>query len=141
MNDAVQMGREKHYVETLAGRRRRLKNAISKEEESKVDRQSINSIVQGPAADLLKVGMILLWEKLEKLDCRLVLQIHDELVIECPNEEKRIEEAKRCLTQVLSMDAKEFLQNLYNQNHPDHIQQFIVPLEQSIQVGKNLGFC
>lgn len=105
-----------------------------------MDRQSVNSIVQGSAADLLKIGMILLWEKLDKLGCRIILQIHDELVIECPNDEVVIEEVKRCLGQVLNEDAKKELQAIYNQNHPEKPQQFIVPLEQSIQIGTNLGF-
>ena len=81
-------------METITGRRRKFKQTTKKEELSKMDRQSVNSIVQGSAADLLKVGMILLWEKLDKLNCRIILQIHDELVIECPNNEMVIEEVK-----------------------------------------------
>lgn len=111
------------------------------EELNKIDRQAVNTVVQGSAADLLKVGMILLWEKLEKLDCRMVLQIHDELVIECPNDPKRIDEVKGVLKKVLSIEAKKQLQEIHNQNHPDQPQEFIVPLDQSIQIGTNLGFC
>ena len=84
--------------------------------------------------------MIILWEKLEKLQCRIILQIHDELVIECPNEEKVIQEVKECLQQVLNVEAKEKLQELFNENHPEKKQQFVVPLDQSIQMGTDLDF-
>lgn len=105
-----------------------------------MDRQSVNTIVQGSAADLLKVGMVLLWEPLEQLNCRLVLQIHDELVIECPNDPDVIEKVKNCLHQILNVEAKQQIQAIYNENHPENPQQFIVPLEQSIQIGTSLGF-
>ena len=77
------------YVETMCGRRRVIHNIDSAngQERALAERHAINSVVQGSAADLIKIAMINLHGSLPSLhrDARLVLQVHDELVIEVPD--------------------------------------------------------
>lgn len=80
------------FVETILGRRRAitgLKSTRSHRSRTQPEREAINMAVQGSAADLIKLAMLSLDKMLEKsgLGARLVLQIHDELVLECPEGE------------------------------------------------------
>ena len=79
--------RSKGYVSTLLGRRRFLPdiNNSKKNIQSAAERVAINTIIQGTAADLIKKAMINLDQELQKtsLRARLLLQIHDELILEC----------------------------------------------------------
>ena len=68
-----------HAVETLAGRLRYL-SASSADASNRQDRQAINSVIQGSAADLLKCAMILLWEKLEALGCDIIVDENGHLM-------------------------------------------------------------
>lgn len=80
------------FVETILGRRRSitgLKSSRSHRSRTQPEREAINMAVQGSAADLIKLAMLGLDRALERsaLGARLVLQIHDELVLECPERE------------------------------------------------------
>ena len=125
-------------METLAGRRRALEAAG--EDKSRPDRQAVNSVIQGSAADLLKCAMVMLWEPLEALGCSICVQIHDELVIDCPDDDDVVKQVVELLRRVMCEDAKAELQKLYCENHPDVRYAFDVPLEQTVQMGTNMGF-
>ncbi len=76
------------WVETLAGRRRRIEGFDSKNQQRRAlaERLAINSVVQGSAADLIKIAMINIHHRLddEHRPARMLLQIHDELLFETP---------------------------------------------------------
>jgi DNA polymerase-1 len=80
--------RERGYVETLFGRRRFVAELSAKVASVRqaAERMAFNMPVQGTAADLMKLAMVKLSPKLEPLKAQLVLQVHDELVIEAPEE-------------------------------------------------------
>ncbi|MDZ4158166.1 MAG: DNA polymerase I, partial [Anaerolineaceae bacterium] len=80
------------YVETMLGRRRyfpNLRQQISPALRSREEREAINAPIQGSAADIIKLAMIRLHPALqaERLSARMLLQVHDELVLECPTDE------------------------------------------------------
>jgi DNA polymerase-1 len=80
---------EQGYVETLLGRRRYfpgLKNQRNYNIRNREEREAINAPIQGTAADIMKIAMINVHAALRqaKLSARMLLQVHDELVLECP---------------------------------------------------------
>jgi DNA polymerase-1 len=83
--------RERGYVETVFGRRLWLPDIASKNMQRRqgAERQAINAPMQGTAADLIKMAMIAVqdWIDREKLQTKLVMQVHDELVFEVPEGE------------------------------------------------------
>lgn len=83
---------EQGYVETLLGRRRyfpALKNLSDRNQRNREEREAINAPIQGTAADIMKIAMIRVPPALEDagLNSRMILQVHDELVLECPRQE------------------------------------------------------
>ncbi len=76
------------YVETLSGRRRYIAgiDAADHNESKMAERMAVNTPVQGSAADLIKIAMICIAKRIreEKLPLKMMLQVHDELVFECP---------------------------------------------------------
>lgn len=80
--------RELGYVTTLAGRRRSLPDIFSRNGQafSLARRQAINTVIQGSAADIIKLAMLAVQQDtvLQDLGARLVLQVHDELLLEVP---------------------------------------------------------
>ena len=141
MKSTISSARKTHFVETLSGRRRYFKAKDSGGEGlAHIDRQAVNSVIQGSAADLLKCAMILLWKPLRELDCEIILQIHDELVIDCPDQDEVCEKVIALLNQVMCVESKRMLQNICKTNHPDIQYDFDVPLEQSVNIGKNMAF-
>ena len=84
----VSQARAKGYVKTLSGRRRRLPDIRSTDDEkrSRAERQAINAIVQGSAADICKVAMIDIAKALEGTDTRMLVQVHDEIVTAVPED-------------------------------------------------------
>lgn len=78
------------YVQTLVGRFRRFGDlkTMQKKDASQAERQAVNSIVQGTASDIAKAAMLACEHdpELNSLGARLLLQIHDELLFECPEE-------------------------------------------------------
>jgi DNA polymerase-1 len=86
--------REQGYVETLFGRRRyfpelAVDSTASTNRRQAAERAAINMPIQGTAADIIKIAMIRLYEALQEqgLRSRMILQVHDELVLEVPDEE------------------------------------------------------
>ncbi|MBN2233077.1 MAG: DNA polymerase I, partial [Deltaproteobacteria bacterium] len=80
-------------VRTLAGRVRPIPEVQSSNRTVKENgnRMAVNTVIQGSAADIIKIAMIRIHEGLRPMKSRLVLQVHDELVFECPpGEEKRL---------------------------------------------------
>ena len=87
--------RQTGHVTTLMGRRRYFpdllaSSGVSADRRARAERLAINTPVQGSAADVIKIGMIKLQHRLrlEKLDTRMVLQVHDELVFDVPENER-----------------------------------------------------
>lgn len=83
-----EQAREQGYVTTLAGRRRPLPDiqAENQQARSLARRQAINTLIQGSAADIIKLAMLAVHndEELRSIDARLLLQVHDELLLEVP---------------------------------------------------------
>ena len=91
MKQIVQKAREDGYVDTLFGRRRYLPELKSSNfnVRSFGERVALNMPVQGTAADIIKLAMVNVAGKLRELglQARLILQVHDELIVECPEAE------------------------------------------------------
>ncbi len=91
MEQVVENAKKDGYVETLFGRRRYLPELKSTNFNMRAfgERVARNMPIQGAAADIIKIAMIRVRNRLkeEKLRARLILQVHDELIVECPKEE------------------------------------------------------
>ncbi|MCH1627293.1 DNA polymerase I [Fredinandcohnia quinoae] len=91
MDDIVQEAKQKGYVTTLLQRRRYLPEITARNfnVRSFAERTAMNTPIQGSAADIIKKAMIDMADRLEKenLQTRLLLQVHDELIFEAPEEE------------------------------------------------------
>lgn len=91
MEDIVQEAKHKGYVSTIMKRRRYLPEITSRNfnQRSFAERTAMNTPIQGSAADIIKKAMIDLDERLRKenLKSRLLLQVHDELILEVPEDE------------------------------------------------------
>lgn len=91
IENTINEAREKGYVRTISGRKRQIPELKSSNKgiRNSGERIAINSVIQGSTADLMKKGMIEVWNfiKRENLRSRLILQIHDEIILECPDEE------------------------------------------------------
>lgn len=92
MNRVIEKAKEDGFVVTLFGRRRYLPELSSSNGMLRAfgERVARNAPIQGTAADIIKIAMIRVWRRLkeEKLDARLILQVHDELIVECREEIK-----------------------------------------------------
>ena len=108
MKDIVIEAREKGYVETLFHRRRYLPDikASNFNVRSFAERTAINSPIQGTAADIIKIAMVQLQKELEEsqLKSRLLLQVHDELILEGPSSE--MEELSELVPRVMEAAVK-----------------------------------
>ena len=89
IDKTIAVAREKGYVETMLGRRRSLLdiNSPNPNQRQFAERTAINTPVQGTAADMIKVAMINLHKKLAGFKAKMILQVHDELVLELPKNE------------------------------------------------------
>ena len=91
MKDIVEQAREQGYVTTIYGRRRYLPELKSSNFNLRSfgERVALNTPIQGTAADIIKLAMIRVDAALkqERLKARLILQVHDELIVECPASE------------------------------------------------------
>lgn len=86
----IECAKRQGYVETILGRRRYVPELESKNKNIQKfgERIAINSPIQGSGADIIKASMINVYRKLREKKSRIVLQIHDELLIEVHNDEK-----------------------------------------------------
>ena len=91
LDEQVRLGKEQGYVTTLYGRKRPIPELKSANfmQRSFGERVAMNSPIQGTAADIMKLAMIAVDQELKerKLDARIVLQVHDELLVEVRKEE------------------------------------------------------
>ncbi|MGN0975864.1 MAG: DNA polymerase, partial [Gemmiger sp.] len=99
MQRCISDAKEKGYVETLFGRRRPLPELASSNFQIRAsgERMARNTPIQGTAADIIKLAMVHVWKRLrdEHLQARLLLQVHDELIVEAP--EAEVETVKQIL--------------------------------------------
>ena len=91
--DGIIAGAEKvGYVETILGRRRQILgiNSRNANRRNQAHRLAVNTVIQGSAADLIKLAMIKIHQRIraESHPVRMILQVHDELVFECPTAKK-----------------------------------------------------
>ena len=121
MQDCIAHAKEKGYVETLFGRRRALPELASSNFQVRAsgERMARNTPIQGTAADIIKLAMVHVWQRLreEKLQAKLLLQVHDELIVEAP--ESEVEEVKRVLREEM-----------------EQVVQYSVPLTTDVGTGK-----
>jgi DNA polymerase-1 len=93
MDGVIAAAEKNPEVRTISGRVRPIPEILSSNRPVKENgnRMAINTIIQGSAADIIKIAMIRIHEHLKKMESRLILQVHDELVFEYPPaEEKRL---------------------------------------------------
>jgi DNA polymerase-1 len=92
LDDLRRQAAQRGYVETLLGRRRyfpNLQTLTDANQRNREEREAINAPIQGTAADIMKLAMIALPPALQAagLQARILLQVHDELVLECLEDE------------------------------------------------------
>ena len=108
MDNAIKEAREKGYAETIMHRRRYLPDIHAKNFNirSFAERTAINSPIQGSAADIIKIAMINMQKKLDelKLKTKMVLQVHDELIFDVPQDE--LETIKKIVPEVMQSAVK-----------------------------------
>lgn len=108
MDECIRRAREKGYVTTMFGRRRYLRDIHSRNQvvRGNAERNAINAPIQGTAADIIKVAMIRIHEKLDKnrFSSKMILQVHDELIFEVP--EKELDELKEMVIYEMSNAAQ-----------------------------------
>ena len=108
MDEVVKLAKDQGYIETLFKRRRYIPEISSKNfnVRSFGERIALNTLIQGTAADIIKIAMINTYNKLkeEGLDAKIILQIHDEIIIESSQEDK--ERARDILKECMEGAAK-----------------------------------
>ena len=125
-SETIANAEDKGYVETILGRKRPIMNINSRNkiEKSAAERVAINTPVQGSAADIVKKAMLEVNSALKEKNngARLLLQVHDELILECPDSQSVIEETVSLLREKMESAVK-----------------LNVPLRVSIEYGKAWG--
>ena len=108
LDNLVAAAREQGFITTMYGRRRPIPELSSSNfmQRSFGERVAMNSPIQGTAADIIKIAMIRVWERLRQagLASRLILQVHDELVIETRQEET--EQVRQILEESMKQAAE-----------------------------------
>ena len=111
MDDAVRAGYDMGYSTTMMGRRRNLPELKSSNANMRNfgERAAMNTPVQGTAADIIKLSMVKVFQALQEghFAAKLILQVHDELIIEAPEQETEQVCAllKNCMEQVISLSV------------------------------------
>ncbi len=107
MKKTIEDAHKNGYVTTLYGRRRDVAdiNASNKQRKALGERIAMNTPIQGTAADIIKLAMVRVYERLKKEqpDAKIILQVHDELIIECP--EEKAEQVSRLLCEEMETAA------------------------------------
>ncbi|MDC0195058.1 DNA polymerase I [Alphaproteobacteria bacterium] len=128
MDFQINFAKINNYVETIFGRRCNIKGINDKNFAVRgfAERQSINAPIQGTAADIIKIAMIEIHRNIlaKKLNAKILLQVHDELIFEI--EDKYIEESCALITKIME------------NNHLQY-KDFIVPLTVDYGVGNTWG--
>ncbi len=122
MDDIVKSAKENGYVTTLFNRKRSLPeiNNSNKTIQALGARMALNTPIQGTSADIIKIAMVKVYNRLkdENFKAKLVLQVHDELIIECPRQEQ--EKVAKILKEEMENSAK-----------------LSVPLKVDVNIGEN----
>ncbi len=111
MDDTVAFARRQGYVETVAGRRRYIRDirSLNNTVRASAERNAINAPIQGTAADMIKLAMIHIHRELERrrLKTRMVLQVHDKLVFDLfdPEEEQVRSLVEQHMTSAIALDV------------------------------------
>jgi DNA polymerase-1 len=91
MDDSIRKARDVGYVTTMFGRKRYLADILSRNQvvRGNAERNAINAPIQGSAADIIKIAMIRIYDRMksEKFISKMILQVHDELIFEVLNAE------------------------------------------------------
>ncbi|MFC1934658.1 DNA polymerase I, partial [Chloroflexota bacterium] len=124
LDSTKQWARDKGYVQTVLGRRRTIPeiNSANWQVRQAAERMAINMPVQGTSADIIKVAMINLYREMGKrqLKSKMLLQVHDELLFEVPDEE--LDEMRQLVREIMSTAL-----------------ELSVPLKVDIKSGNNWG--
>ena len=124
INSTKQSALDNGYVETLSGRRRYIPEISHSnfQVRNAAERMAINMPIQGTAADILKIAMIKIQSQIteNKLNSKMLLQVHDELIFECPKDE--ISEIKNILNKLMTNSL-----------------ELLVPLKIEYKLGKEWG--
>lgn len=122
MEDTIKQARKDGYVTTKFGRRRYLPElaASNKMTQAFGERVARNTPIQGTAADIIKIAMVRVFRRLEKeqMKAKLILQVHDELLVEAPKDE-------------------ETMAAIILQEEMEHAISLKVPLEADVNTGEN----
>jgi DNA polymerase-1 len=130
MNSTISVCRKQGYVSNIFGRRIHLRGINDKNFSirSFQERAAINAPVQGSAADIIRLAMIKinrLIEEDKKLQTKMLLQIHDELIFECLEKDE----------EYVKKTVKEAMVSISKSEH----HMFSIPLEVNINSGNNWG--
>lgn len=124
MQEVCDNAEKNGYVQTIMGRRRYLPtiNSHNKVEKAGAERIAVNTPIQGSAADIVKKAMLEVNKAIltKHLKAKILLQVHDEIILECPEEE----------TEELKILVKDKMENVI---------KLFVPLRVSIEIGKTWG--
>jgi DNA polymerase-1 len=124
LDEILKEAKKKGYVTTLCNRRRYLPeiNSSNRAARQFAERTAINTPIQGTAADLIKIAMIRIYRRIKEqgLKTKMIMQVHDELVLEAPDNE--CEQAERIVKEGM-----------------EGVMIMIVPLKVSVTRGKNWG--
>ncbi len=123
IDETIQKARADGYVETLLGRKRffpELKQRLPFNQRQALERQAINAPIQGTAADITKIAMCRLHHQLQRagLRTKMLLQVHDELVLEVPRAER----------DTVARLVREVMESAYKMD---------IPLQVDIEAGAN----
>ena len=125
---SIEEAKDKGYVTTMFGRRRYIPQVASfnRQEKEFAERVAVNTPIQGSAAEIIKLAMLGIWQRLEreKLSTRMILQVHDELILEVP--EKEVEEVKEIVKTEMEGVG----------NGPDH-SLLSIPLKVNLTLGRS----
>ncbi len=110
LDETKEMAKTEGYVETLLGRRRYFpifkmpRSGSNRQAMMRAEREAVNHPIQGTAADIIKIAMLRLHQALANFQARMVLQVHDELVLEVPQQE--LDEVRPLMIDIMSQAFK-----------------------------------
>jgi DNA polymerase I len=123
----IGVSRATGYTKTIGGRRRLLPDINSSDKWAREGAEMIacNHVIQGSAAEILKIAQTCLYEEFKDTEVKCVLTVHDELVLECPKD----------IVEDVSKIQKSIMENLGGR------VKFCIPLEVEVEVGPSWGEC
>lgn len=131
IKEAIDKANRVGYSETILGRRRDIPELKS---ENKIVRQlgerlAVNSVIQGSSADIIKIAMIKVNERIKDSGAYLILQIHDELILDCPIDK----------IDTISSIIREEMENTKKPSSDEFELLLSVPVKVSLSYGESLG--